>query len=115
MRTLSLFPTCVLPGCHQVVAETGAVCAECVAVFGECLVFGDGPAMTEEHIEARDRDTAAVYRAMLEIAANPNPEPRPEPEPERKRNQTCWLCEERRTCTREPMGWECATCKEIES
>lgn len=114
MKALSLFPTCVLPGCTQMVPETGGVCDECVEVFGECLAFGDGPGMTEEQIEARDKGTAELYRAMREIAANPIPEPRPEPELERKRNQTCWLCEERRTCTQMPMGWECDTCKEIE-
>lgn len=29
---------------------------------------------------------------------------------DRRRNQRCWLCEERHTCTKRPGGWECDNC-----
>lgn len=128
--TLTLLTTCVLPGCPYPVALAGDVCEECLAVFGPMLQETDRPPLTAEQIEARDRGTADMYRLMAHVAAKMEAEAEaaaaagvlaledlPEPEPvdtrERKRNQTCWLCEERRTCTRTDSGWECDTCIEV--
>jgi hypothetical protein len=33
---------------------------------------------------------------------------------ERKQNQTCWLCEQRRTCTQADHGWECDDCRQVQ-
>ncbi len=32
---------------------------------------------------------------------------------DRRRNQRCWLCEERHTCTKRPNGWECDNCASV--
>lgn len=34
---------------------------------------------------------------------------------ERKANQRCWVCEQRRTCTREHIGWACDACRSIDT
>lgn len=33
--------------------------------------------------------------------------------PERKAMQRCWICEQRRTCTRIAGRWECLVCEAI--
>ena len=32
---------------------------------------------------------------------------------ERRQNQLCWLCENRRTCTKQANGWECDDCLKV--
>ncbi len=49
---------------------------------------------------------AGVYYARL-------PGTRSGVTPQRKANQRCWLCEERRTCTKAERGWECGTCQQV--
>lgn len=91
-------------------------------------------------LAARDRGIAAAYtlQAATEVAATSTDRPSYEAAvlllaerglntssptaavvaaadvKERKSNQRCWLCEQRRTCTREQLGWECDTCREID-
>lgn len=99
------FPTCVLPACASPVDEAGQACPGCVEAFGPWLRVVEGPVMTPEEINARDEAIRAAVRAqVVRIVA---------PDPECRQNQTCWLCEERRTCTRTASGWECDTCGEV--
>ena len=104
-ENVSLFATCVLPGCRNDVAEWGDVCAECIAAAGDYLRPTTGPKLTEDEIHDRDLATREDLRAQRRIGAV-----EPSDQPERKQNQMCWLCEQRRTCTRTPQGWECDAC-----
>lgn len=122
-RTVAGGPTCVLPGCTEPVAEQGAACQSCIDDWGPHLQASDGPAMTAEDQQARDRATQKAYAIQLagndpeKIAAvhahyaEPATAPR-SGAPVGKANQRCWLCEERRTCTQEANGWECKTCRQ---
>lgn len=111
-------PTCVLPGCPNTVREQGRPCDECVAAFGDYLRVGEGPGLTAEQQEARDSETMRGY-AMHAPHTDTAPETVAPPpgreaqEPERKQNQTCWMCERRRTCTQQEHGWECDECLKI--
>ena len=105
-------PSCALPGCRVVVADPGDVCQACRAAFGDYLAPVErAPEVTAEDVAARyaARDDAvrAVYAARSALA------PAQAAEPETRRNQRCWICEELRTCTRTPQGWECPTCRTI--
>lgn len=115
-------PTCILPGCSNAVSEQGLPCDDCAAAFGGHLRQTDGPPMTAEAQARRDSETQATYAvlfagadpALVEAAGGRLPAATPAAEPpERKANQRCWMCEERRTCTKQSRGWECDTCREI--
>ncbi|WP_068166598.1 hypothetical protein [Rhodococcus phenolicus] len=107
MTTESLFAECILPGCTQPVAEELTPCQTCRTIFGPMLQKTDSrEPLTHADITARDNDTRAAYRAQLRIIAET-------PQPARRRNQRCWMCEQRRTCTQTPQGWECRDCIEI--
>lgn len=102
------------------------------------------PATAEQitaDLAARDRGIAAAYtmQAATEVAATTTDRPAYEAAvlllaergvnaaspvskviaaaevTERKANQRCWVCEERRTCTREAIGWACDSCRAIDS
>jgi hypothetical protein len=127
---------CVIPGCDALVEAFGEVCDACVEAFGALLRRG-GPPVTEGQITARDEQTRAAYRARhaaettnnsarheaarraghLEMKAatitSTNTAAAAAESVQRKRNQKCWLCEERRTCTRQPQGWECDQCRQV--
>jgi len=103
-------PTCALPGCRALVAEPGNVCPGCREAFGDYL------APVERDVEVGAEDVAARYAARDEAvraAYAARRTPAPAAELEMRRNQRCWLCEEHRTCTRTPTGWECPTCQAI--
>lgn len=119
MTSTDIQPTCVLPGCSNPVHEQGRPCEECVAAFGDYLRVGHGPGLTAEQQAARDAETMRGY-AMHTPPIEPPPArrppqapARPAQEPERKQNQTCWMCERRRTCTKQEHGWECDECLTI--
>jgi len=62
--------------------------------------------MTADEIADRDAAVHAAYaeqQRTLRIADGREP----------KRNQLCWLCEQRRTCTKQPGGWECEACRGV--
>lgn len=91
--------------------EAHGVCLACRRAFGDWL--------RPVYREVTDADPAppspltTAQRFALVAAGIRRGSAEPEPEPERRRNQICWLCEERHTCTRTPDGrWECATCHE---
>lgn len=98
---------CAVPGCGGVVAAWGVVCPDCKAAFGEFLVVAPVSApVTREQLEERDATTAAAYAKQKELV------------PERKRNQRCWICEERRTCSwvkgpTTSFDWECDECRDL--
>lgn len=108
MAQLTLMPACVLPGCRLPTEEVGHPCADCRALFAaepggwRLVQHADVEPMTETEIEERDEAVRAAQRAQYET-----------PGVERKQNQRCWLCEQRRTCTRQPAGWECDECAEL--
>lgn len=118
MTQLLLLPTCVLPGCARPTDAVGHPCGECVAIFdgqpgGWRLVRNaDAEPMTEEAITERDDAVREQHRLQAEAA--------PVDDRPRKRNQLCWLCDQRRTCTqvqpRDVLGreWECDECLVIE-
>lgn len=119
MTQLALdWPVCVLPGCTNPTGATGAPCADCLAVFdgslgGWRIVAAPGPALTAEQIAARDAEVAAAYAGHAEQVAAAH-RVLPGDGGERKRNQRCWMCDDRRTCTRQPQGWECDECREVQ-
>jgi len=57
-----LVPSCVLPGCVNLVAAWGDACSECRAVFGPMLRETSGPPLTADEIAARDSDVRHAYR-----------------------------------------------------
>lgn len=114
-------PRCVVGGCSNPAAASTLPCKECLIVFGPMLAQTSGPGMTDEQVRERDE---ATRRAMAEQAATAA-----SVEAHRRRNaelvgddalgmekqgQTCWCCEERRTCVRvERFGrieWQCRAC-----
>lgn len=110
----TLFDGCALPGCAVPVATPGDVCQSCRAAFGDMLnVRTDGLARDPEQVRAdlaaRDASTREQYRAQAATVAAA------QQVSTRKRNQICWLCEERRTCTSTAGRWECADCKTLPS
>lgn len=98
--TAATFTGCALPGCSEVVAEPGDVCPACQFAFGDMLRPTSRP-IDLKSLAARDESTRQAYRAQAVTAA------------ERKPMQLCWLCEQRRTCTRTSLGWECDDCHEV--
>lgn len=101
--TLPLFAECALPGCVNPADEAGGPCPECTSLFdgaagGWTIRRSEGGA-SETAEQVVDRKTEQRIAQALATT------------PERKPNQVCWLCEERRTCTKEPGGWECDSCR----
>lgn len=110
----TLFTSCALPGCAVPVATPGDVCQSCRAAFGDMLsVRTGGLAVDPEQVRAdlavRDASTREQYRAQAATVAAA------QQVSTRKRNQICWLCEERRTCTSTAGRWECADCQTLPS
>ncbi|MCJ0894396.1 MULTISPECIES: hypothetical protein [unclassified Rhodococcus (in: high G+C Gram-positive bacteria)] len=108
----TLFDDCALPGCATPVAVPGDVCQSCLVAFGDMLnVRTDGPAHDPERVRAelaaRDASTRDQYRAQAATVAAA------QQVSTRKRNQICWLCDERRTCTATDGRWECADCQAL--
>lgn len=113
-------PTCVLPGCTEIVGDPTQPCGGCLALFGPWLRETEERTLTAEVIAKRDRGVHAAYAAQLRaemIAEAAEAADRAvaiaRGEPERKAMQLCWICEQRRTCTRIADQWECPVCEEI--
>jgi hypothetical protein len=109
---LTLFATCPLPGCSYLTSSPGEPCDDCTEAFGgdSLIRLRRGQPMTNDEIAERDGGVRAAYAARLLVVE-------PVDGLERKRNQTCWLCTARRTCTNVPFGpgaqprWECDDCR----
>ena len=127
-------PACPLPGCPNLTGQVGTPCDECIAEFGPYLAAAppcDVPLTADQvtaELDARDRGVANAYtmQAATQIASTATDLPTYEAAVrllanrssgpqigERKANQRCWTCEERRTCTLEPLGWACDMCRQI--
>lgn len=103
----ALLGMCVLPGCTTLVGQAGEVCDGCRAAFGPMLVETDRPALSEARITERDRAVVAAYVDQQRVRKSASEQT----EREVKSNQLCWLCEERRRCTRVAGQWECSSCQ----
>lgn len=101
--TLALLDECVLPGCTNPVVGREP-CADCQRAWGSRIRRRrpSGELLPAAEIERRDQQ---VKSGLAEINSATDAIGR--------RNQTCWLCTERRTCTATAAGWECATCQNI--
>ncbi|WP_071288714.1 hypothetical protein [Mycolicibacterium llatzerense] len=113
-QTHTEHPMCAVHACRTPVDSWGEVCSDCEAIFGPYLSrsersAGNTPEQIAAALAERDRETV---RAYTELAAIELAEPQGDRK-ERRRNQTCWICEERHTCTREERGWECSRCVEV--
>jgi hypothetical protein len=130
---VALFPSCPLPGCDTPVANPTQPCEGCLAAFGDTLRRVDTDQTSEQitaELHARDAAVADMYRRRRElVAAAKTGDPDadrlarmesrliaqiPAADGDRKPMQTCWLCEERRTCTKTAQGWECDSCRAVQ-
>lgn len=108
---LQLYSECGLPACRNPVVDAGHPCDCCRADFTgpdgwRITANGEGVLETAEQVAHRKAAQAAAQARAL------TPAPRPG-DGQRKANQTCWLCEQRRTCTSTPAGWECDACQQV--
>ena len=85
-----MFTGCVLAGCSNIVAEVGEICSECRRIFGDMI----RPVSERERAEDSDYPRPAATGGQVLS----------------RRNQRCWRCEQRRTCTRVGGQWECRDC-----
>ena len=108
IHLLPMFTDCVIPGCRNPVAVTGDACNTCRTAFGPYLTFTRDDALTAQQIADRDSPVCAAHHGRQ--SRNTPSEPTPSV---RRPNQCCWLCEQRRTCTRQPAGWECDHCRTL--
>lgn len=106
----TLFTSCALPGCVVPVSEAGEVCSSCRSAFGDMLRIHvgvpnlGGPEQVAAELRDHDVRVLAQYRTRTQA-------PTADEDDVEIRNQICWLCEERRTCTRERDGFECRCCR----
>jgi hypothetical protein len=115
---LSLFGTCPIPACKNLVNDPREPCRECLEAFGPLLRQADGPAPDPDaytaEIAQRDADVRALLAERRDMV--PLPDPPAPAEPAWKRNQLCWLCEQRRTCHPDPDHpdrWICRECEAL--
>ncbi len=85
-----MFTGCVLAGCSNIVAEDGEICSQCRRIFGDMI----RPVSERERTGTTEPPRPAATAAQVLT----------------RRNQRCWLCEQRRTCTRFGGQWECRDC-----
>lgn len=77
-------------------------------------LYGDGDTAEYEALAGDEHRALIASRELAQFWRKvTDPVPVPAVEPETRRNQRCWICEERHTCTRTPQGWECPTCQTI--
>lgn len=110
--TASMFPQCPLPGCRNLTHRQGHPCSDCVRSFGAYLTHtpaGDPLTATQQ----ADRDTATLAAYTVQHALAVDRTLAIEAGNQAKPGQTCWLCEQRRTCRRVGGRWECAGCQTV--
>jgi len=98
---------CIVQGCKGPVGVEGDVCGDCRAAFEGFMTYNpDGRRRSAEEIAISDAALRRAYEQQIgvEMVAAQRLGP------ERRANQVCWMCAERRTCTRMERGWECASC-----
>ncbi|MCZ4553675.1 hypothetical protein [Gordonia rubripertincta] len=107
-----LFARCVLPGCTHPADEQGHPCPDCSRAFTGYLHPAAARPVTEAEQHDRDEHIRAAQRAHLTVAAAAAAADTTG-EALTKPNQRCWLCDERRTCTRISGQWECRQCQTV--
>lgn len=118
--TESLFAECVFPGCTNPADAHGHPCPTCLRECGDYLVRRpDGTPMTADQQPERDnraRDADADQWAILSpaLTARADRALNIEAGHQVKPGQTCWICEERRSCHRINGRWECRQCQQIQ-
>lgn len=118
MATVQLsLPTCVLPGCSTIVGDPTQPCDGCRVELGYWIRESDRPGPTQAEMDERDAQYRQVMsdraRLIAEREAAADRQIAIEAGELRRPGQTCWLCEERRSCTKVGGRWECDKCKEI--
>ncbi|GAA1890251.1 hypothetical protein [Williamsia serinedens] len=109
-----LFAHCPLPGCDTLTATQGQPCDGCREAFGALLAHTPGGApLTAADQAARDAETLAAYRSHAALTTADAGDDTEAGEGETRSNQRCWLCEQRRRCTRIARRWECRDCATI--
>ena len=99
-----MFTDCVIPGCRNLVSDADDACDSCRTAFGPYLVFKPGaPLPTDIPRSLRDVESGPAEQQDL---SEPGGE-------QRIPQRLCWLCEQRRTCTAQPGGWECDRCRAV--
>lgn len=115
-------PQCALPGCRHAVPDPGWPCPCCLATFGNMLreissaqaIDGPSPPSSTRPLTTPPAATTTPNRPVPgPVTPNSGVTATLSGTKEHKQNQTCWLCTERRTCTREEHGWECRECRKI--
>ncbi|WP_051722135.1 MULTISPECIES: hypothetical protein [Actinomycetes] len=108
---LELFARCVLPGCANPVAEQRhpypdceRACAGFLRSTARAPLGAEDQAARDEQVRAAQRANADLTRAIA--AADPTARIT-------RANQRCWMCEQRRLCTRVSGQWECRDCQTI--
>jgi len=137
MTSPMLFHKCPLAGCANLVDRPARPCEACMALFDGPDGFRLVPApadraRSDEEIaadiaagDARVREVLAERRLALagehgsDAAAREKRIERkiaaktPALDGDEKSMQQCWMCEERRTCTRIDGLWECRDCQGV--
>ncbi|MFC8181601.1 hypothetical protein ACFULT_22210 [Rhodococcus sp. NPDC057297] len=110
--TASLFEVCALPGCRYPVTHPADVCASCRTAFGSMLRQTTEPVRDPGEVAAELKQRDDVVRTRYRERTTTDVDEATS-EPEQRRSQICWLCTERRTCTRQSAGWECRDCAAV--
>lgn len=106
-----LFARCPLLGCDTPTATQGQPCDGCRTAFGDMIAHTPGgEPLTAQDQAARDAETLAAYSGHAAIAAAAAEEAG---DGETRSNQRCWLCDQRRRCTRVDGRWECRDCATV--
>ncbi|WP_299577536.1 hypothetical protein [uncultured Williamsia sp.] len=110
-----LFARCPLPGCSRFTDVQGQPCDDCRKAFGEMIAHTPGGApLTAADQAARDAETLAAYSGHTAIiAAAVDQTGDDADEGVTRSNQLCWLCDQRRRCTRVDGRWECRDCATV--
>jgi len=107
MTAPTLFTVCPVPICTSPV-DDGQPCAECTTLIGEGLIRRVERPMTLDDARRQLADDLAArnQRAAAQDAGDAC-----------KPGQTCWVCEERRTCRHDPEKpgeWICRDCEAVQ-
>ncbi|BAH56149.1 hypothetical protein ROP_pKNR-00570 (plasmid) [Rhodococcus opacus B4] len=101
LSQLDLFISCAVPTCDFPVVEPGDVCTGCQDEFGHMLrARPAAPCVSPQLDPAHSAGIPEQNRTSRTSSATD----------ELTRSQRCWLCEERRTCTKVRGRWECRGC-----
>lgn len=107
-------PTCVVPGCTNLVPNPDYPCDDCRIAFGGMLREAHKPPPSAEVVDAQNtryREVMAERALMVKLEARQKRKSAIDKGEQRKPGQVCWLCEERRSCLLVNGRWECDGCR----